>query len=73
MKKLPPYVKPVVILFGLTNLFFVLRVASSFLIPLAVAGLLSLLLMPVCRQLERWGLPRVRVALMAGGYVWGAA
>jgi len=64
MKPLPTYLKAVILLFGLTNLFFVLKVASSFLIPLAVAFPLSLLLMPVCRQLERWGLPRALATLV---------
>lgn len=37
MKKLPVYLKGVIILFGLTNFFFILSVAASFLVPPAIA------------------------------------
>jgi len=78
MKKLPVYLKVVIILFGLTNFFFILSVAASFLVPLAIACLLSLLLKPVCDRLEAWKLPRaaaillcllVMVALLGGALV----
>jgi predicted PurR-regulated permease PerM len=55
---LPTYVKIVIVLFGLTNFFFVLAVARAFLIPLSIAVLLSLLMLPVSRRLERWKFPR---------------
>lgn len=64
MKKLPVYLKAVVILFGLTNFFFILSVAASFLIPLAIAGLLSLLLKPACDRLEAWKFPRGAAILL---------
>lgn len=59
MSKLPVYVKVIVILFGITNFLFLLYVGRAFLIPLAIAFLLSLLLLPVCRWLEKWKLPRL--------------
>jgi predicted PurR-regulated permease PerM len=64
MRKLPVYVKGVVMLFGLTNLCFILSAGASFLIPLAVAALLSLLLKPACDRLESWKFPRAAAILV---------
>ncbi|WP_353182331.1 AI-2E family transporter [Parapedobacter lycopersici] len=39
-------------------LFGILYFAKPFLIPVAIAGMMAMLLVPACRRLEHWGLPR---------------
>lgn len=47
------------LLIGLSLLVFVLHKLDDILLPLAFAGLFSLLLLPMCRRFELWGLGRV--------------
>jgi len=39
-------------------LFGILYFAKPFLIPIAIAGIMAMLLVPACRRLERWGIRR---------------
>ncbi len=56
--KLPNYFKYTIILIGLLLLIYVLQTFKPILMPLAFAGLFSLLLLPTTRKLEYWRLPR---------------
>ncbi len=38
--------------------FGILYVAKPFLIPIAIGGMMAMLLVPACRRLEKWGIPR---------------
>ncbi|MCC2544917.1 AI-2E family transporter [Hymenobacter sp. BT175] len=76
--KLSPVVHYSLLLLGMVLLVYTLHELDDILLPLAFAGLLSLLLLPLCRRFERWGLPRVlaivvclllMVALLTG-LVW---
>jgi predicted PurR-regulated permease PerM len=53
-----PLLKPTIILVFILALITLLYIASSFLIPLSIAALLSFLLFPVSRRIERWRVPR---------------
>jgi predicted PurR-regulated permease PerM len=55
---------------------YLLRDASSVLVPIAIAVLISYALEPVVRRLERWRVPRTAgsaliVGLIAGAFGWG--
>lgn len=56
--KLPAYVQAVVVLVGIFLFLASIKLAAGILIPLAVALLLALLLLPVVRKLEAWKFPR---------------
>ena len=66
----------------LTLLVYVLHKLDGILLPIFFSALLAVLLLPVCRRLEAWGLPRVLaitvcillvIALLAGlFYVFGS-
>lgn len=43
-------------------IFVILHYAKSFLIPIATSGLMAMLLVPVCRKLEAWGIKRAVAA-----------
>lgn len=45
-------------------LFSVLYLGKGFLVPLAIGGLLAMLLDPVCHKLEKWGLPPTLAAIL---------
>ncbi|HEX8350769.1 MAG TPA: AI-2E family transporter [Hymenobacter sp.] len=47
------------LLIGLTVLVFVLRQLDGILLPIFFSALLAVLLLPLCRRFETWGLPRV--------------
>jgi len=46
------------ILIGMSLLVYVLHKLDGIILPLAFAALLAVLLLPICRRLELWGLPR---------------
>ncbi|WP_400190971.1 AI-2E family transporter [Hymenobacter sp. B81] len=80
--KLPPAVYYTLVLLGLVLLVYSLRLLDDVLLPILFSGLLALLLLPLCRRFERWGMPRVlaiilclllMVALLAGlVYLFGS-
>ncbi|MBK1440662.1 AI-2E family transporter [Parapedobacter sp. ISTM3] len=59
---MPPKSNPVArfneVLFFLVLVFGILYVAKSFLIPVAIGGMMAMLLVPLCRRLEKWKIPR---------------
>jgi predicted PurR-regulated permease PerM len=56
--KLPGYAKFTIALLVIIMVLWIMMFAQSVLLPLAFAGLISLLLLPVCNFLERWNIPR---------------
>lgn len=56
--QLPLHLNFVIILFGVILIFFVMIVWAGIFIPLAFAFVLSLALYPLCKRLEKFGLPR---------------
>ncbi len=56
--KLPGYVKFTIALFGIIMAMWIMMFAKTVLLPLAFAGLLSLLLLPVCNFFESLKIPR---------------
>lgn len=63
--KLPKYFKFTIVLLGLTLLILGLQTFKPILMPLAFALLFSLLLLPLNRDLERWGIPRPLAIFMS--------
>lgn len=62
---LPVWLKNIFILFGIILLAMVAYYGQSILVPLAVAAIIAVLLDPVCRRIERWGLGRASSILLA--------
>ncbi|UYZ60282.1 AI-2E family transporter [Hymenobacter latericus] len=62
--KWPPAVLYSMILLGLVLLVYSLRVLDGVLLPILFSGLLSLLLLPLCRRLEGWGMPRLLAIIL---------
>lgn len=60
-----PLLKGVLILFVLWLLFAGLYFCRPFLLPLAFAGIFAMLLWPICRKLEGWGLNSSLSALIS--------
>lgn len=52
----------VLLAFGL--LFGLMKIGAPFLIPIAIGGLFAMMLIPVSRKLEKWGLPRLLAGLV---------
>ncbi|MBC5994681.1 AI-2E family transporter [Pontibacter cellulosilyticus] len=52
------------ILLALLLLFGLLYLGKGFLVPVAIGGLLAMLLDPVCLKLEKWGLPTTVAAIL---------
>ncbi|GGH12614.1 AI-2E family transporter [Sphingobacterium alkalisoli] len=50
------------VLLLLVLIFFILHFAKAFLVPIAVSGLIAMLLVPVCVKLEKWGIKRALAA-----------
>lgn len=63
LKNTPFYIKATIILIGLVFFFYILKSLSDVLIPFAFAGLISILLNPLCNRLSR-KLPRVPAILL---------
>lgn len=53
------------IVIGVYFLFMFLVKAKGFLVPLAIAALLGMLLVPVCSKLEKWGMARIWSSLFS--------
>jgi predicted PurR-regulated permease PerM len=51
------------ILLAFLLFFGLMKLAATFLIPIAIGGLFAMMLIPVCRKLESWGFPRLLAAL----------
>jgi predicted PurR-regulated permease PerM len=50
------------VLLLLVLIFFILHYSKAFLVPIAISGLMAMLLVPVCRKLEKWGIKRALTA-----------
>lgn len=59
IKQYPFYLKATVILFGLCLTVLVLYMLADFLVPMAFAVLLAILLNPLYNRLRRWKIPKV--------------
>lgn len=76
--KLPSYLKFTIILLGIILLIYLLQMFKSILAPLAFSLLFALLLLPLCRHMERLRIPRpfailisiILVILVLSGVVW---
>jgi predicted PurR-regulated permease PerM len=69
LKKHPFYLKSTVILFGLVLFVYILFNLREFLVPVAFALMLSILLNPLTLLLEKWRLPHalaIAIAIVAG-------
>lgn len=74
----PSSVKFVIIFFGFVLFFYVLYVGSGLAIPLFIALLFSLLMLPFCNWMERKGMSRgwasflsiLALALLLSGLIW---
>ena len=51
------------ILLAILLFFGLMKVAAPFLIPIAIGGLFAMMLVPVSRKLEKWGLSRLLAGL----------
>ncbi|MGK7395828.1 MAG: AI-2E family transporter [Candidatus Cyclobacteriaceae bacterium M3_2C_046] len=61
----PVYVKYLLILLAIIVTFYVIEVAQPLLIPLSIAFVLSIILLPFTHRLEKTGLPRSIAAVIA--------
>ncbi|WP_161889027.1 AI-2E family transporter [Pontibacter russatus] len=52
------------ILLALLLFFGILYLGQSFIVPIAIGGLFAMLLVPVCRKLEKWRVPRTGAAVL---------
>ena len=64
-RSLPPYARNTIKLLGLILLIYALRKLDHVLLPVLFAALLSFLLVPIVRQLEKWRWPRWLAALLS--------
>ncbi|WP_019989626.1 AI-2E family transporter [Rudanella lutea] len=62
--QLPPYARLTCILISLVIIVYGLSVLQETLVPLVFAVMFSAILFPLCRRLERWGVPRVGAILI---------
>ncbi|GHB36478.1 AI-2E family transporter [Mongoliitalea lutea] len=69
--KLPTLFKSLAILLLIISIVFILVIGKSILIPLFLAGLLSIILTPVSDRLEKWGLGRTSSTILSvlGGLI----
>src|SRR5688572_26755322 len=73
--QLPAYIRFTILLILFYLLFQVIVEARDFLVPVTLAALLSFLLFPISRKLEKWGLhriPAIIISILAGFVVMGA-
>lgn len=52
------------VLLALLLFFGILYLGQVFIVPVAIGGLFAMLLVPVCRKLEKWGMPRTVAAIL---------
>jgi len=52
------------VLLALLLVFGLLYLGQAFIIPVAIGGLFAMLLVPVCKKLEKWGLPPTMAAIL---------
>src|SRR5688500_7944695 len=52
------------ILLAILLFFGLMKIGAIFLVPIAIGGLFAMMLVPVSRKLEKWGLPRLVAGLM---------
>jgi len=64
-QSLPVWFKGVMALIGLTLLFFILKMGEPIIVPLIFAGLLAMLLEPLCNWLESKKIPRPFAILLS--------
>ncbi len=73
--QLPAYARLTCILISLVIIIYGLDVLQETLVPLIFAVLLAAIIFPLCRRLERWGMPRVGAItvgiLVAIGVLYG--
>ncbi len=58
MAKSVPIIRFNQVLLFIVLVFTILYIAKPFLIPVAIGGMMAMLLVPVCRLLEKWKIPR---------------
>ncbi len=76
--KLPAYLRYVFLLIGLALTIWFLQSFKSVLVPILFSSLFSFLLLPLCRSLERFGVPKVlaiiiciiTIIMVLSGVVW---
>ncbi|AWW28704.1 AI-2E family transporter [Echinicola strongylocentroti] len=67
MQKLhiPTFLRVLFVLLLIITIVFIMILGKKLLVPLMVAGLLSILLTPLCEQLEKWKVPETLSALFS--------
>jgi predicted PurR-regulated permease PerM len=65
MTQQPFYIRLTIVLFMLTLIFAGLYFARDFLMPVGLAALLAILLNPVVRRLQKWGVNRILAIIIA--------
>ena len=65
MKEIPGYLKAIILMSLMIMIFFVLSTCQSFLIPVSLGILITFLLMPVSRWLERHKVPTIPAIIMS--------
>lgn len=63
--KIPPYAKYVIILIGFVTIFFILYIGKTLIIPIFIALLFSLLMLPFSNWIENKGIPRGLAAFLS--------
>jgi len=63
--KLPPYAKYVIVLIGFVTVFFILHIGQVLIVPIFIALLFSLLMLPFSNWLERKGISRGFAAFLS--------
>ncbi|MDQ3395861.1 MAG: AI-2E family transporter [Bacteroidota bacterium] len=63
--KIPPYAKYVIILIGFVTIFFILFIGKTIIIPIFIALLFSLLMLPFSNWLEKKGISRGLSAIIS--------
>jgi predicted PurR-regulated permease PerM len=64
MNKYPPVLRLLIILLLIISLIFVLVIARDFLVPIFLASVFALLLLPLAEKLEKIGIPRILTNLI---------
>jgi predicted PurR-regulated permease PerM len=76
--KLPGYLRYVILLIGLALTIWFLQLFKPVLVPILFSALLSFLVLPLCRSLEKINIPRslailfciITIIIVLGGIVW---
>lgn len=72
---IPTFVRVLFVLLLIITIVFILILGKKLLVPLMLAGLLSMLLTPLCKKLEKWKIPETLsafLALLSGIIIVGA-